>query len=112
VAAGGGHSVDADWPELFERTAEMLGSKAKRQRKLLQFLLDQERRVASFEKLVTDFYHHKARSDEARTKAARAARRLAERLRENLDDKGCPLRLEIKDSTARLILENRSCRTI
>jgi hypothetical protein len=106
VAAGVGHSVDTDWPELFKRTVEMLGSKAKRQRELTRFLLDQDRHEASFEKVVTDFYRYKPRSDEARTKAARSARRLAERLRENLNHKGCPLRLDITASTARLITDS------
>jgi hypothetical protein len=103
VTASVGHSVEADWPELFKRTVEILGSKAKRQRELTQFLLDQDRHVASFEKVVTGFFRQKALSEYKQREAERLARRLAERLRENLNEKDCPLRLEIKDSTARLI---------
>jgi hypothetical protein len=108
VAGGIGHSVGADWPELFKRTAEILGGKAKAQLKLLQFLLGQDRHVASFEKIVTDSNRQKPLPDHLQREAARVARRLAERLRENLNERGCPLRLEIKDSAALLIKRDPS----
>jgi hypothetical protein len=103
VAVGVGHSVDADWPALFKRTAELLSGKAEKQLDLIRFLLAQNERAASLQRIVRDCRRQNLHSARERTAAERVARRHVERTRVSLEAKGCPLRLQIHASVVRLI---------
>ena len=83
----------------------MLGTAKRIQKQvgLVRFLSEQEKREASFEKIVRDFSGLKPRSDKERRKTELAARQHAERTRSKLDSEGCPLRLVISNSGARLV---------
>jgi hypothetical protein len=86
------------WYDLLLVTARKLGP-ATQQAKLVLFLFERELWTAHLTTLVVDFYKRRGFDK----KAVRAARRHAERTRENLDRKGCPLRMQIGSNAVRLV---------
>jgi hypothetical protein len=81
-----------------EATVKTLG-KAVRQIELVKFLASRENRSAELTTVAKDFYKRQ-RSDKQTLKIVR---RQAERARENLGRKGCPLQIHISGNVVRLI---------
>jgi len=90
------------WTELVERTEQQRG-RAKEQMRLVRYLVNQDKRSVSLERLVSDFYGLSRLDPRAQEKAERQARRHVERTREALEHDGCPLRLEIRAGVVRLL---------
>jgi hypothetical protein len=80
------------------RTITTLG-KAKKMIDLIRFLAGREARKAELATIITKFYGRST----ANKRNLRTPRRLAERTRRALEEKGCPLRLDISDNVVRLI---------
>jgi hypothetical protein len=85
-------------PELLETTAIMLG-RAVKQVELVRFLAIKEGQQAELTTIVKEFYKHRIVNEQR----LKSARKLAERARDSLTAKNCPLRLHISGNVVRLI---------
>jgi hypothetical protein len=82
-----------------DRTTKLLGRRAWRKRKLIEFLATQDGCIATLEDIASKVYRRRTIDD----RSLKSARRQAERTRATLAKKVCPLRLEISDSAVRLV---------
>jgi hypothetical protein len=98
VASDGANAKPNPEDDPIETTARMLG-KATTQIRLVRFLATRERRSADLAEIDRHVYsRHTAQKNNLRN-----VRRQAEKTRESLAGKGCPLRLHISGGVARLI---------